>query len=121
MVQQTEDSRVARHTMRRLVVMLSAAGLAVAIGAALAAQRGPLGPGTERGRPGAGRTPEFPPPSIVDYRPRSTLVVPGHPVPRAKCPVIDIPSHQPTPSSAERFDRVVQGMEQNNLRVLVNL
>ena len=107
--------------MRRLVVMLSAAGLAVAIGAALAAQQGPLGPGTQRGRPGAGRTPEFPPPSIVDYRPRTTLVVPEHPVPRARFPVIDIHSHQPTPISPEQFDRVVAGMEQNNLRVLVNL
>src|SRR5690606_18730359 len=118
---ETNGSRVGRSMKRRLVVMLWAAGLAAAIGAALVAQQGPLGPGTQRGRPGAGRTPEFPPPSIVDYRPRSTLVVPEHPVPRAKFPVIDIHSHQPTPISAEQFDRVVQGMEQNNLRVLVNL
>lgn len=44
-----------------------------------------------------------------------------HPVPRAKFPVIDIHSHQPTPISAADFDRVVKGMEQNNLRILVNL
>ena len=48
-------------------------------------------------RPGADRQPEFPPPTIRQYKPRSTLVVPQHPVPRAKFPVIDIHSHQPTP------------------------
>ena len=35
--------------------------------------------------------------------------------------VIDIHSHQPTPISAADFDRVMKGMEQNNLRILVNL
>ncbi len=50
-----------------------------------------------------------------------TLVVPAHPRPRAKFPVIDIHSHQPAPISAADFDRVVAAMEQINLRVLVNL
>jgi predicted TIM-barrel fold metal-dependent hydrolase len=49
------------------------------------------------------------------------LVVPQHPVPRAKYPVIDIHSHQPTPISEDEFGRVMKGMEANNLRVLVNL
>ncbi|MCA1584590.1 MAG: amidohydrolase [Acidobacteria bacterium] len=80
------------------------------------------GPGRGlRARPGEGRAPEFPPPTIVEYKPRSTLVVPAHPVPRAKFPVIDIHSHQPAPISAADFETVVRGMEQNNLRVLVNL
>jgi predicted TIM-barrel fold metal-dependent hydrolase len=74
-----------------------------------------------RSRPGEGREPEWPAPSIVDYKPKSTLVVPGHPTPRAKFPVIDIHSHQPTPISSEQFDKVVAGMDANNLRVLVNL
>lgn len=73
-----------------------------------------------RSRPGAGRAPEFPPPTIVDYKPRTTLKVEAHPVPRAKFPVIDIHSHQPAPISPEQFARVITGMDANNLRVLVN-
>src|SRR5688500_4158656 len=71
-------------------------------------------------RPGTGRVPEFPVPSITEYRPRSTLVVPEHPVKRAKFPVVDIHSHQPAPISPEQFDTVVSGMDSLNLRVLVN-
>jgi predicted TIM-barrel fold metal-dependent hydrolase len=103
--------------MRRSV-MAAAALAAVVVGATLLAQQGP---GVQRGRPGAGRTAEFPPPSIIDYRPRNTLTVAEHPVPKAKFPVIDIHSHQPTPITAEQFDRVVAGMDANNLRILVNL
>jgi predicted TIM-barrel fold metal-dependent hydrolase len=35
----------------------------------------------------------LPPPSIVDYRPRSTLVAPVHTVPKAKYPAIDFHGH----------------------------
>ena len=59
-------------------------------------------------------------PSIRDYKPRSTLVVPQHPVPRAKFPVIDIHSHQPSPISARQFETLVRSMDPLNLRVLVN-
>src|SRR5205814_809547 len=65
--------------------------------------------------------PEFPPPSIVDYKPRSTLVTPQHPVPRARFPVVDIHSHQPTPMPADAFEKVVAAMDELNLKVLVNL
>jgi predicted TIM-barrel fold metal-dependent hydrolase len=78
-------------------------------------------PGQIRPRPAEGRQPEFQPPTIREYKPKSTLVVPQHPVPRAKFPVIDIHSHQSTPISPGEFDRVMKGMEENNLRVLVNL
>ena len=71
-------------------------------------------------RPGANRAPEFPAPNIRDYKPRSTLVVPQHPVPRAKYPVIDIHSHQPAPISADQLRAVVSSMDPLNLRVLVN-
>ncbi len=77
--------------------------------------------GQVRPRPAEGRQPEFPPPNIREYKPKSTLVVPQHTVPRAKFPVIDIHSHQATPISAGEFDRVMKGMDENNLRVLVNL
>jgi predicted TIM-barrel fold metal-dependent hydrolase len=99
----------------RIIVLMALA--AIAIGASLFAQ----GRGGRGGRPGEGRSPEFPPPSIIDYKPRSTLVVPEHRVPRAKFPVIDIHSHQPTPITPEQFARVVKGMDANNLQILVNL
>jgi uncharacterized protein len=44
-------------------------------------------------RPRVCMAPEFPPPSILDYRPRSTLKVAEHPVPRAKYPAIDYHAH----------------------------
>jgi uncharacterized protein len=44
-------------------------------------------------RPGRCQAPEFPPPSIVDYRPESTLVVAEHKVPRAKFPAVDVHGH----------------------------
>src|SRR5438270_552197 len=78
-------------------------------------------PGQIRPRPAEGRQPEWPPPNIREYKPRSTLVVPQHPVPRAKFPVIDIRSHQPTPISPEQYAEVVKAMDQLNIRLIVNL
>jgi predicted TIM-barrel fold metal-dependent hydrolase len=78
-------------------------------------------PGQVRPRPAEGRDPELRPPTIREYKPKSMLVAPQHPVPRAKFPVIDIHSHQSTPISAGEFDRVMTGMESNNLQILVNL
>jgi uncharacterized protein len=95
-----------------------AAAILVAATAVIAAQQGP---GPIRPRPGQGREPELKQPTIREYKPRSTLVVPQHPVPRAKFPVIDIHSHQPTPISNDDFGRIFRGMQENNLRILVNL
>jgi predicted TIM-barrel fold metal-dependent hydrolase len=67
------------------------------------------------------RTPQFQPPSITDYKPKSMLVAPAHPRPRAKFPVIDIHSHQSVPIGSSEFDEVVRGMDANNLKLLVNL
>jgi len=76
-------------------------------------------PGTTEVRPGRCQAPEVPPPSILDYRPRSTLVTETHLVPKAKYPVVDIHSHTgPTP---ETIDRLISEMNAMNLRVLVNL
>ncbi|HEY0873631.1 MAG TPA: amidohydrolase family protein [Vicinamibacterales bacterium] len=76
-------------------------------------------PGMTETRPNQCMKPEFPPPSIVDYRPRSTLVTDVHLVPKAKYPVIDIHSHTgPTP---ETIDRLIREMDEMGLRVLVNL
>jgi uncharacterized protein len=57
---------------------------------------------------------------IRQYKPKSTLVVPAHPVPRARYPVIDVHSHH-FDLSAERWATIVREMEGLNLRLLVNL
>ena len=76
-------------------------------------------PGTTEVRPGRCRAPEFPPPSIVDYRPRSTLVTETHLVPKARFPVVDIHSH--TGPTADTVERLIAEMDGTGLRVLVNL
>lgn len=101
--------------------MRRTAFLALALASIVAAAGTGQTPGQIRPRPAQGRQPEFTPPNIRDYKPKSTLVTPQHPVPRAKFPVIDIHSHQPTPISEAEFGRVVKGMEDNNLQILVNL
>ncbi len=50
-------------------------------------------PGTTLVRPGRCQAPEFPAPSIVDYRPRTTLVTAEHKVPKAKFPAVDYHGH----------------------------
>lgn len=65
------------------------------------------------------RQPTLPPPSIVEYQPRSTLVVPEHQVPRAKFPVVDFHGHPPTLSSSEAINGVVAEMDALNLQVMV--
>ena len=77
-------------------------------------------PALAQGRPGDGRTPEFPAPTIVDYHPRSTLVVPVHMVPRAKYPAVDIHGHPPTLLSPDIVNRVGAAMDALNLQVMVN-
>jgi predicted TIM-barrel fold metal-dependent hydrolase len=57
---------------------------------------------------------------IRQYKPSSTLVVPAHPVPRARYPVIDVHSHHWN-LTPERYAQVVRDMDALNLRVLVNL
>ncbi len=76
-------------------------------------------PGTTETRPGRCTAPEFPPPSIVDYRPRSTLVTAEHLVPKARFPVVD--SHSHTTATAANVDQLIAEMDALNLRVLVNL
>lgn len=71
-------------------------------------------------RPGQFRAPEFPPPSILDYQPRSTLVVPVHLVPRAKYPAVDLHGHPPTLIPPEAIQRVVGALDSLNVRVMIN-
>jgi predicted TIM-barrel fold metal-dependent hydrolase len=106
-------------SLRWPLVALILASIAVVAGLAQAPQ-GNQSQGALRPRPGADRQPEFPAPDIREYKPKSTLVVPQHTVPRAKFPVIDIHSHQPAPISQADFASLVTSMDALNLRVLVN-
>src|SRR6516164_7800347 len=116
--------------MNRRLLIGSVAVTITALGVAMGAQRGGnrvrLAPGQEcqsgttETRPGVCQAPEFPPPSIVDYHPRSTLVTTEHPVPRSKFPSIDIHGHPPALTNAESINRVVAEMDKLNVRVMVS-
>lgn len=65
------------------------------------------------------REPTVPPPTIIEYKPRSTLVVPEHPVPRAKFPVVDMHGHPPTLNTPENIQRVITAMDELNIGVMI--
>lgn len=78
-------------------------------------------PGMTEVRPRSCQAPTMPAPSILDYRPRSTLVAPAHPVPRAKYPAIDYHGH-PTGAlinTAEGLEQLGATMDALNIRVMV--
>jgi predicted TIM-barrel fold metal-dependent hydrolase len=102
--------------MRRLALPVLAL-ISLTIAAATAQQ--PQGPGQLRPRPGTGREPEFPAPKITDYKPKSTLVVPEHLVPRAKFPVVDIHGHPPALVSPQTIQTVLDAMDKLNIQVMV--
>ncbi len=58
--------------------------------------------------------------SFEEYNPKSTLVVPGHEIKRAKYPFIDIHSHQRN-MSAQSLKNLVADMDALNEGVMVNL
>jgi uncharacterized protein len=70
-------------------------------------------------RPRRNRQPTIPPPTIVEYKPQSTLVVPEHEVPRARFPVVDIHGHPPTLDSQENIESVIEAMDRLNIGVMV--
>src|SRR6266852_4107562 len=59
--------------------------------------------------------------TIEEYEPKSTLVVPQHPVTRAKHPFIDVHNHQSRCLKPECVDKLVSDMDALNLRVMVDL
>jgi predicted TIM-barrel fold metal-dependent hydrolase len=69
-------------------------------------------------RPGNCRAPEIPAPSILDYRPRSTLVTAETPVPRARYPVVDIHGHANL-TTPGRIDEIVSALDELNVQVYV--
>ena len=64
--------------------------------------------------------PSLPTPSILDYRPRSTLVAPSHPVPRAKYAAIDFHGHPAgQTSSAESIAKFGATLDSIGVRMMV--
>jgi len=75
--------------------------------------------GTTEIRPLTCMAPEFPPPSILDYRPRSTLVSRETLVPRAKFPVVDVHGHARGLSNPETIEEMIPHLDALNIEVYV--
>lgn len=78
-------------------------------------------PGMTEVRPRNCQEPTMPAPTIVDYRPRSTLVVPAHPVPRAKFPAIDYHGHPGSGliTTPEGLNQLGDALDSLNVRIMV--
>jgi predicted TIM-barrel fold metal-dependent hydrolase len=60
--------------------------------------------------------------TVEEYEPRSTLVVPEHPLSRSKFPFIDIHSHQRAAGmTTDQVDQLVREMNELNMAIMVNL
>ena len=78
-------------------------------------------PGTTEIRPRNCMAPEVPAPSILDYRPRSTLVAPVHMVRTAKYPVIDFHGHpQGLLGSGDGLASLGASLDSLNVRMMVS-
>ena len=77
-------------------------------------------PGMTEVRPRNCQAPTMTAPSILDYRPRSTLIAPAHPVPKAKFPVIDYHGHPGSQiGSAEELEELGNALDALNIRLMV--
>ncbi|HUQ20527.1 MAG TPA: amidohydrolase family protein [Gemmatimonadaceae bacterium] len=77
-------------------------------------------PGETEIRPRICRAPQTPAPSIVDYRPHSTLVTPEHLKPRAKFPAVDYHGHpQDLINSAEGLATLGAALDNLNVRIML--
>jgi predicted TIM-barrel fold metal-dependent hydrolase len=77
-------------------------------------------PGTTETRPGNCQAPSVPAPSILDYRPRSTLVTATHMVKKAKYPVIDFHGHpRDLLGSPEELASLGASLDGINVRLMV--
>ena len=76
--------------------------------------------GTTEIRPRSCMAPDLPAPSIVDYRPRSTLVTPAHVVRRAKFPAVDFHGHpEALLESSEGLATLGAALDSLNVRLMV--
>ena len=72
-------------------------------------------------RPRLCQAPEFPAPSIVDYRPKSTLVTPANMKPTAKYPAIDFHGHpQGLLGTPEGLAHLGAALDSLNVRMMVS-
>ncbi len=115
----------------------------VALGSTLAAQQPPAGggrgagrgggrgtpipagescpPGTTEIRPRSCMAPDGTPPTILDYRPKSTLIVPAHLVTTAKYPAIDFHGHPGNLiASAEGLASLKASLDSLNVRMMIS-
>lgn len=77
-------------------------------------------PGMTEVRPRSCQAPEFPAPSIVDYRPRNTLVVAEHKMRLAKFPVIDFHAHiSGLLGSQQGMDSLVAAIDSLNVKLMI--
>jgi hypothetical protein len=77
-------------------------------------------PGTTEIRPRICRAPTIPAPSILDYRPVSTLVTAEHLKPKAKFPAIDYHGHPMNLiNSAEGLAQLGAALDNINVRVMI--
>jgi predicted TIM-barrel fold metal-dependent hydrolase len=77
--------------------------------------------GTTEIRPRSCMAPEFPAPSILDYRPHSTLIVPAHMVKTAKYPAIDFHGHpQGRINSTDALATMGASLDSLNVRLMVS-
>ena len=111
--------------LKKSLVVIMLSGL---VGIGVAAQRGggtriapgqECPPGTTETRPGSCQAPGETPPSIVDYRPKSTLVTVEHKVPKAKFPAVDVHGHPGNLTTPDAINRVVSVMDSLNLKVML--
>ena len=78
-------------------------------------------PGSTEIRPRSCRAPDSPAPSIVDYRPHSTLITAAHLVPTAKFPAIDFHGHpQGLLGSAQGLATLGAALDSLNVRMMVS-
>ena len=115
----------------RGVFVVTSVSVMFFVGTAAMAQRGGRGTpipagqacpaGTTEIRPRTCMAPEAPAPSILDYRPRSTLVAPVHMVRTAKYPVIDFHGHpQGLLGTADGLASLGASLDSLNVRMMVS-
>src|SRR4029078_376902 len=123
--------------MHRKSVVIAIVAVSIATGTAASqvqpSNRGPGGaggtqiqpgeqgpPGTTEIRPRNCLGPEAPAPSILDYRPKSTLITPAHYVKTAKYPAIDYHGHpQGLLGSEEGVASLVSWLDSLNVRMML--
>jgi predicted TIM-barrel fold metal-dependent hydrolase len=76
--------------------------------------------GTTEIRPRSCMAPENPPPSIVDYRPKSTLVTAVHLKPKAKYPAVDFHGHPQGLLTPDGLVTLGNALDSLNVRMMVS-